>query len=78
MPRLISRELNTMGAVIQQQNVGGTGPSVWGRHLSIISQAAVEQVVRPIRGGPSTAGPRPGSEAPSGVRTSCEWTTETK
>lgn len=67
-----------MGAVTQQQNVSGSGASVWGRHLSIMSQAAGEQVCWPIREGPSTAGPGPGSEAPSGVKTSCEWATETK
>lgn len=37
-----------------------------------------EQVCWPIREGPSTAGPGPGSEAPSGAKTSCEWATETK
>ncbi len=67
-----------MGAVTQQQNVSGSRASVWGRHVSIMSQAAGEQVCWPIREGPSTAGPGPGSEAPSGVKTSCEWATETK
>ncbi|KAK5886379.1 hypothetical protein CesoFtcFv8_017417 [Champsocephalus esox] len=78
MPRIICGEPNTMGAVTQQQNVRGSRVSVWGRHLSIISQAVGEQVDWPIRDGPSTAGPGPGSKAPSGVWTSCEWETETK
>lgn len=78
MPRIISGESSTMGAVTQRQNVSGSRPSVWGRHLSIMSQAAGEQVRWPIREGPSTAGSGPGSETPSGVKTSCEWATETK
>ncbi len=78
MPRITSGESGTVGAVTQQQNVSGSRASVWGRHLSIMVQAAGAQVCRPIGGGPSTAGPGPGSEAPSGVKTSCEWATETK
>lgn len=41
------------------------------------SRAAGNQVHRPIREGPSTAGSRPGSETPSGVMRSGEWATET-
>ena len=78
MPRIVSGEFDTVGAVTQQQNVSGSRASVWGRHLSITSRAAGEQVFRPIGGGPSTAGPGPGSESPSGVKTSREWATETK
>lgn len=66
------------GLSLNNRMSAAAGASVWGRHLSIISEAAREQVGRPIREGPSTAGPGPGSEAPSGVRTSCEWATETK
>lgn len=40
-------------------------------------QPAGDQVHRPIRGGPCTAGSGPGSETPSGVTRSCEWATET-
>lgn len=68
MSRIISGEPDTVGAVTQQQNVGGGGASVWGRRLSITSRTTGEQVRRPIGEGPSTAGSGPGSETPSGVR----------
>lgn len=61
MPKNISGDTNTTGAVTQQQNVSGRRFSVWGRLLSIISKVAGKQVGRPIAEGPSTAGLRPGS-----------------
>lgn len=76
MPKIISGEPHTARTVTQQQNVSSSRASVWGRHVSIISLAVGEQVDSPIREGPSTAGPGPGSEAPSGVKMSCEWATE--
>lgn len=61
MPKNISGDTNTTGAVTQQQNVSGRRVSVWGRLLSIISKVAGKQVGRPIAEDPSTAGLRPGS-----------------
>lgn len=57
MPKNISGDTNTTGAVIQQQNVRDRRVSVWGRLLSIICKVAGKQVGRPIGEGPSTAGP---------------------
>lgn len=66
-PETIRGEPPAAGAVNQEQDASRR-TSVWGRHLSLTSETAGEQLGRPIRAGPSTAGQGPGREEPSGTR----------